>query len=52
MMPPDGFVELQWLRLIRSLYASSARSPEFGPLSDWSNNKRAFGALHRLVTDI
>ena len=51
MMPPDGFVELQWLRLIRSLYASSARSPESGPLSDWSNNKRAFGALHRLVTD-
>ena len=32
------------------LYASSARSPESGLLSDWLKNKRSFRALHQLVT--
>ena len=37
-------------RPIHLLSASSARSPESGLLSDWSKNKRAFRAAHRLVT--
>ena len=36
-------------RRIYLLYASSARSPESGLLSDWSENKRSFGALHPSV---
>ena len=34
---------------INLLYASSARNPESGLLSDWSENKRSFGALHSSV---
>ena len=34
---------------VHLLYASSARSPESGLLSDWSKKKRSLGALHRLV---
>ena len=35
--------------LMRLVYTTSAGSPASGLLSDWSKNKRSFGALHWLV---